>query len=142
MTTTQRKTSTSSDDFNLDSVMGDSFGDFSDLLQPTRKVTRKKVEKAAPVEAKLPIQLGGRLPSDIEEPTIPELRRLIKKYASRGKVDLDDIVDILVKNEALEEQLESTLDYCEALEIEVVQRSAADAKGPKKVPMKRSEREL
>jgi RNA polymerase primary sigma factor len=142
MTTTQRKNSTSSDDFNLDSVMGDSFGDFSDLLQPTRKVTRKKVEKPAPIEAKLPIQLGGRLPSDIEEPTIPELRRLIKKYASRGTVDLDDIVDILVKNEALETQLEQTLDYCEALQIEVIQRSAADAKGPKKVPMKRSEREL
>ena len=142
MTTTQRKNSASSDDFNLDSVMGDSFGDFSDLLQPTRKVTRKKVEKAAPVEAKLPLQLGGRLPSDIEEPTIPELRRLIKKYASRGSVDLDDIVDILVKNEALETQLEQTLDYCEALQIEVIQRSAADAKGPKKVPMKRSEREL
>ena len=142
MTTTQRKNSASSDDFNLDSVMGDSFGDFSDLLQPTRKVTRKKVEKPEPIEAKLPLQLGGRLPSDIEEPTIPELRRLIKKYASRGTVDLDDIVDILVKNDVLETQLEQTLDYCEALQIEVIQRSASDAKGPKKVPMKRSEREL
>lgn len=140
MTTTQRKT-TSPDDFNIDNMMGDSFGDFQDLLAPARKVTRKK---AVIIEEEIdegPVDFSGELPDDVEEPTIPELRRLLKKNATLRKVDLDDIIDILIKNDCLETQLEATLNYCEALNIDVVQRSS-DGKTIKKTPMKRTEREL